>query len=181
MKTGVSCADAMTTKPVKVDVKTSIIKCAKIMKKQHVGALLVVDGDCLKGILTEQDIVRRIIALEKDFTNLMAKNVISSKLYFASPNLDIFDALLIMKNENIRHVPIIEDKKLLGLVTAKDVLKLEPQLFELLAEKIELKEAKRKPLRLSEGNCEVCGEFVESLFYVNEKTLCKKCMRLERV
>ncbi len=50
-------------------------------------------------------------------------------------------------------------------------------MFELLAEKIELKEESRKPLAISEGNCEDCGEFVEKLYFIKEKTLCKACIK----
>ena len=177
MKTGITCADAMTTDPVKVRGTVSIPDCALLMKEKHVGALLVVENNLLKGIITEQDIVRRLVAEGLDPKHTIAEDILSRRIYTIRPGDDIFEALMIMKDENVRHITVMEKGTLLGLVTAKDILKIEPQLFELLAEKIELKEESRKPLAISEGNCEDCGEFVEKLYFIKEKTLCKACIK----
>lgn len=177
MNTGITCADAMTTDPVTVRESALIPDCASLMKEKHVGALLVIEENSLKGIITEQDIVRRLVAEGLNPTETTAKDILSSKIYSITPGSDIFEALMIMKDENIRHVTVMEDNKLLGLVTGKDILKIEPQLFELLAEKIELREASRKPLGISEGNCEECGEFGEKLYFMSEKALCKACIK----
>jgi len=177
MKTGITCADAMTTEPVTIREFASIPDCASLMKEKHVGALLVVEKSSLKGIITEQDIVRRVVAEGLDPKETVAKDILSSRIYSIEPGADIFEALLVMKDENIRHVTVMDGDKLLGLVTGKDILKIEPQLFELLAEKIELREAARKPLGISEGNCDDCGKFEEKLYFMSEKTLCKECIK----
>jgi len=152
MKTGVTCADVMTTKPITVSERTSIPEVARIMKKNHVGAVLVAEDGLIKGVLTEQDIVRKLVAQDKDPLNAIVSDISSKKVHSITPGKDIFEALMVMRDHNIRHVPIVEDGgKLAGLVTAKDILKIEPDLFELLAEKIELREEERK-LRDIEGS-----------------------------
>jgi len=166
----------MTTEPVNIRESALIPDCASLMKEKHVGALLVVENKRLKGIITEQDIVRRVVAEGLNPKETIAKDILSSNIYSIPPGEDIFEALLIMKDENIRHVTVMEGDKLLGLLTGKDILKIEPQLFELLAEKIELREASRKPLGISEGNCEDCGEFGEKLYFMTNKALCKACI-----
>ena len=72
----------------------------------------------------------------------MATDIITT-----TPEEDIFEALRIMRDYNIRHLPVLHQGKFVGLVTMKDILKIEPDLYEILVEKIELREAERKPIR----------------------------------
>jgi formylmethanofuran dehydrogenase subunit E len=67
---------------------------------------------------------------------------------------------------------------MLGLLTTKDILKIQPQLFDILAQKIELREAENKPInsaKPSEGNCNKCGEYAEVLFEQDEVMVCDNC------
>ncbi|MBI2124682.1 CBS domain-containing protein, partial [Candidatus Pacearchaeota archaeon] len=146
MKTGYKVYDCMTTKPVSVSSDTSLEQCARMMAKNHVGALVIKDDHKSAGLITEQDIVRKAIAKG---INPLTKNVrdfMEKKLKTISPNDDIYDALIVMRDSNIRHLPVVDNGKMVGLLTLKDVLKIEPSLFDLLVEKFELREEKRKPI-----------------------------------
>ena len=59
---------------------------------------------------------------------------------------DIYDALVIMRDENIRHLPVVNKGEMVGLLTLKDILKIQPALFELIVEKFELREEENKPV-----------------------------------
>lgn len=180
MKTGYRVADAMTVNPVMLSKDISLQKCAKLMEKKHVGAVLVGDKENIEGLLTEQDIVRKIIGkginpLEKNVGDFMERKLLRIK-----PEEDIFDALIIMRNKNIRHLPVFEGKKFKGLLTIKDILKIQPNLFNFMVEKFELKEEKRKPTfesREKEGICNICGNYSEEVFNVDETLMCKKCKK----
>ena len=82
-----------------------------------------------------------------------------------------------MRDKQVRRLPVIEKGEFKGLVTLKDILKVEPQLFELLAEKFELRETEKKPITLPPGTCEECGKFSDKVFYTNGKTLCRSCRK----
>ena len=181
IKTGIKAADAMTEKPIYLNSDISLKNCAEEMEKNHVGAILVKENGNVAGIITEQDIVRKALAkginpLEKSVSDFMESNLTT-----ITANTNIFEALLKMKDLNIRHLPVVDGKKLLGLLTLKDVLKIEPQLFELLVDKFELKEEERKPINKpgsNEGLCQTCGEYAEKLKPKDGVLVCSNCLKI---
>lgn len=146
-KTGYTVADAMTTEPVMIAPHKTLRDAAKLMAKEHVGALLVGEGKSVVGILTEQDIVRKGVAASGNPAQRKVSSVMAKELLHTTPDEDIFEALRVMRDENIRHLPVMHEGRFVGLVTLKDILRIEPDLYEILAEKIEVREEERKPLR----------------------------------
>ena len=180
MKTGYKVYDCMTTKPVSVNSDTSLQQCAKIMAKNHVGALVIKDNHKSIGLITEQDIVRKVIGKGINPVSKKVREFMETKLKTISSNADIYDALIIMRDSNIRHLPVVDSGKMVGLLTLKDVLKIEPSLFELLVEKFELKEEKRKPIdRIiqTEAICQNCGAYSEDIRKVKGMLLCERCAK----
>ncbi|MBI2653991.1 CBS domain-containing protein [Candidatus Woesearchaeota archaeon] len=178
MKTGYKVYDCMTTKPISVSSDASLEECAKMMAKNHVGALVIKDNHESKGIITEQDIVRKVIAKGINPLTKKVKDFMARKLITISPDDDIYDALIKMRDSNIRHLPVVDNGKMVGLLTLKDVLKIEPSLFELLVEKFELREETRKPIdRIisREAICQGCGAYVEDVKKVKGSLLCERC------
>ncbi|MBS3104892.1 CBS domain-containing protein [Candidatus Woesearchaeota archaeon] len=178
MKTGYKVYDCMTTKPVSVSSDATLEQCAKAMAKNHVGALVVKDNHLSKGLITEQDIVRKALAKGINPLAKKVRDFMEKKLLTISPNDDIYEALIKMRDSNIRHLPVVNKGKMVGLLTLKDVLKIEPSLFELLVEKFELREEKRKPVdRIIEREaiCQGCGAYVEDVKKVKGSLLCERC------
>jgi CBS domain-containing protein len=178
MKTGYKVCDAMTRSPVSIDNSITLDKSAKIMEENHVGALLVRDNGKLLGLLTEQDIVRRAIAKGKDPKKTKVKDIMVTKLKTIAPEKDIYDALMVMRDMNIRHLPVMDGKKMMGLLTLKDILKIQPQLFEIMVEKFELREEENKPIfgEGEEGVCESCGRKSKHLNDIKGTLLCSECI-----
>jgi len=83
----------------------------------------------------------------------------------------------------VKYLPVEHKGKFLGLLTLKDILKVQPQLFEIIAEKIELREERRKPVRsFAEGNegiCELCGCYTGELHEVYGVFMCLNCKDYE--
>mgnify|MGYP001610067957 CR=1 FL=1 len=178
MKTGYKVHDCMTTKPISVSSEVSLEECAKVMDKNHVGALVIKDNHESKGLITEQDIVRKVIANGINPLTKKVKDFMEKKLLTIKPNDDIYDALIKMRDSNIRHLPVVDNGKMIGLLTLKDILKIEPQLFELLVEKFQLREETRKPINRiisNEAICQGCGAYVENVKKVNRMLLCERC------
>ncbi len=178
MKTGYKVYNCMTTKPISVTSDTTLEECAKAMVTNHVGALVIKDDNKSKGLITEQDIVRKVIAKGINPLTKKVKDFMEIKLITIGSNDDIYDALIKMRDQNIRHLPVVENGKMVGLLTLKDILKIEPQLFELLVEKFELREESRKPISRiipNEGICQACGAYVENIKKVKGSLLCERC------
>lgn len=179
IRTGVKIADAMTAKPISVAPEMNIQDCANVMFKSHVGSLVIMKSNKLAGIITEQDIVRKVVAQKMDPSKTKVKDVMITKLITAEPSDDIYDALVLMRDNNIRHLPITYKGKLEGYLTIKDVLKIQPQLFEIIVEKFELREEQNKPLGVGPGQevCDICGLPSDRLYKVDGDMCCRLCMR----
>lgn len=182
MKTRVKVSDAMTLSPVFVNYNDSVEKCAKVMAKKHVGSLLILKNKKLAGLVTEQDIVRKTLGAGKNPANMKISDIMIKKITTIEPNKDIYDALVIMKKKNIRQLPVMHKKALVGFLTLKDILKIEPQLFDILVEKFEIRESGRKPIRRKpyvEGECESCSNYGQ-LYNINDEWICEECRDAKR-
>ena len=150
MKTGFLVCDAMTQRPISVEHNTTIVRCSEIMAENHVSTLIVKKSNQLVGLLTEKDIVRKVVAEALDPSKSIASEVAETNFPTISPEKDIYDAIILMRDKNVRHLPVMSKKSLVGFLTGKDILKIHPQLFEFLADKIELREWERKMSALKE-------------------------------
>jgi len=178
-KTGYKICDAMTKKPVSVSPETSVEDCALKMMNNHVGSLVIIKDSKLLGILSDRDIVRRVIATKLNPKELKAEEVMIKKVITIGPEKDIYDALKKMRDSDVRHLPIMNKKEMVGLLTLKDILKIQPELFELMVEKFELREEERKPIfggPISEGICEACGFPSTNLREIEGSFLCTRCV-----
>jgi len=146
MKTGIRVIEAMTRSPVVVKPNEKIINCANKMIKHQIGSLIVEEKGELLGIVTEKDFVERVIAKNLDINKIEIKNIMSSKLIKISPHLDLYDALLFMSREEVRRLPVVEEGKFIGLLTYKDILKIQPDLYDISIEKFKLNSEKERLL-----------------------------------
>ena len=144
MRTGLSVAEIMTRRPVTIPKNLSVRAAAQIMKQQGVGSLLVVEADELLGILTKSDILQEVVAEARDAEQLRVEEIMTEEVIIIKPSQDVFEALETMKDNDVRHLPVIEEEALVGFLTIKDVVKVNPALFEIIHEEITLREEERK-------------------------------------
>lgn len=178
MQTGIKVYDAMTEQPIFLSPDDTLEKCAAIMQDKHVGTVIIQEGQEVIGIISDQDIVRKVIAKGKNPIGKKVKDFMETKLITITPDKDIFEAIVMMRDANIRHLPVVDGPKIMGLLTLKDILKIEPQLFELLIDQINLREEERKPINRNkpdEGVCELCGEYTEHIILKNGSRVCENC------
>jgi CBS domain-containing protein len=110
----------------------TVSAAAKLMATRKVGAVMVVEEQKLVGIFTERDIVCRVIAQERDAQTTRLAEVMTTAPQTIDPENSFGYALLMMQENGFRHVPVVENGKLIGIVSARDAL--DPELEELLAE-----------------------------------------------
>lgn len=146
MDTNFKVIDAMTKSPITISPDISVQECAELMKSKNVGSLLVMEDKNLVGIITEQDIVRKAVAPNKNLVETNAKNIMAVNISTIEPHVDLFEAISSMAQLDIRHLPVIDDGEFVGLLTAKDILKIEPALFEIMVDSFEIKREPHKPL-----------------------------------
>lgn len=110
----------------------TVSAAAKLMAKRNVGAVMVVERESVVGIFTERDALIRVIAQGRDAQTTRLAEVMTSAPESVDPDKSFGYALLIMHENGFRHVPVIEDGKLVGIVSARDAL--DPELDEFLVE-----------------------------------------------
>ncbi len=179
MKTGYTVADCMTENPLTTGPETTIKETAKLMKKNKLGSIIILENNKPTGIVTNQDLVFRVIAKGYSAKNPIEK-IMSKSIVRISPSLDIFEALDVMNKNLIRHLSVVNKGKLVGYITLKDILKIEPALFDLYADKIDARlqgDNNLNPLYDNDGICGMCGNYAKRLFNVNGTKVCNICKK----
>ena len=123
-------------------------------------------------------LVRKVLSQSLDVNSTKAKDVMQQDVKSIEPNEDVYAAIMKMRDYNIKQLPVVDSGKLVGLLTMKDVLKIEPQLFELLVEKINVREGDKTPVSLkpvAEGVCELCGEYTQKVTETDSVYMCDAC------
>ncbi len=148
-------------------------------ERYRVGSILILENNKLKGIITEQDIIYKVVLKTMDPKKTRVSEVMTADMVTITPDKDIYDALEVMRNNELRRLPVVDNnKELVGFLTLKDILKIEPDLFELIAENMQLKEEHLKPLydKIDGGVCELCGKVSDSLVRKKDTVVCPDCI-----
>ena len=105
-----------------VDPETSVLNTVKRLNEKRIGALLVMDGDHLEGIFSERDLVR--LMAEKGVACLHQRvgDVMTSQVYVVKPATSVDDCMALMTEKGIRHLPVMEGKEVMGIVSNRDVV-----------------------------------------------------------
>lgn len=111
---------------------TTVSKAAKLMARKNVGAVMVVEEEKLVGIFTERDAVFRVMAQGRDAKATRLSEVMTLEPQTVDPDKTFGFAMLIMQENGFRHVPVIENGKPIGIVSARNAL--DPELEEFVSE-----------------------------------------------
>ncbi len=106
-----------------VSPSTSVLDALQVMMDKNISALLVMESDELKGIFTERDYARKIILQGKSSKETLIKDIMTAKLETVNLNSTIDHCMQIMTNRHIRHLPIVEDGKVGGMISIGDLVK----------------------------------------------------------
>lgn len=113
--------DIMTTTVESVSPDTDLVMIARRMKELNVGAVPVVEGDQLIGIITDRDIVVRVVAEGQNPQDVQARNYLTPDPTTISPDADVKEASELMAREQIRRLPVVEGGRLVGFVSIGDL------------------------------------------------------------
>jgi CBS domain-containing protein len=99
-----------------------ILDAAKLMKKERIGSIIVIDEkNAIIGLITERDLVYRILAEGLDPNKLTVKDVMTTKITTLKPYATIIDAIKTMKEHNIKRIPITRNNKIVGIITEREI------------------------------------------------------------
>ena len=110
----------------------SVSAAAKLMTKSKVSAVMVLENDNLIGIFTERDAVSRVIAVDRNVLTTLLSEVMTRSPKTITPDRTFGYALLLMSENDFRHVPVVDNGRVVGMVSARNAL--DPELEEFVAE-----------------------------------------------
>jgi CBS domain-containing protein len=101
----------------------SVYEALELMARENVGAVLVMEGDTVAGILSERDCVRKVDLEGKTAKTTKVSEIMTSKVIYIEVTQPLEECMALMIDKNIRHLPVFDNGKMLGLVSVRDVLK----------------------------------------------------------
>jgi len=166
-------SDVMSARVVTIAPDMNVADAAKIMKKEDIGSIVIVQGGKPVGIMTREDITNRVAAADKQPSKVHVKDVMTSPLVTVSPDEDIVEAANRMSKYGYERMPVKSLNKLVGFISVRDILRVSPGLLELLREHFGAEQGQEnEPEGTEAGECELCGNFSESLHKINDRWVC---------
>jgi len=178
--------DVMSSPVVTVREDDTVEKVAKLMDEYSIGSVVVVrDKDEPVGVITERDIVRKVVAKDRKPSEVRAAEIMSTPLFTIEPDKDVKEAARTMGRYDIRRLIVMHKGKMVGIVSSRDILQAVPSLLDLMIEKCRAglvsppeEEVEAVPMA---GYCELCGRWSDTLIEVNGQFICEECRaELER-
>ena len=165
--------ELMSKNPVTVSPDASVSEAAELIRDRGVGSLIIVDGQTPVGIVTERDLVTKVMASGRSLSGTKVRDVMSTPLVSVHPHMETVEAAQKMAKLKIRRLAVIDSGKLVGLIAENDILRIFPQLIEVT------REYERAGLIANlkgiEGHCESCGIFSTDLRAEGGLLACPEC------
>ena len=176
--------EIMSVNVVTMPPDATVLEVAKSMAKIDIGSIVIVKAERAIGIITETDIVTRVVAEQKDPKTTKAMDVMSSPLIHITPNTALTEAMRVMTRAGIRRVAILKNDSLAGIITSRDILRWSPELIDVMVESLRLKNEQGSVVVAEEdeiiaygGVCDVCGEYSIDLALADGEYICEECRR----
>lgn len=114
-------SEIMSRNIASIQMDASVAEAAEIMTSRKISCIIVMDGDDVAGVLTEKDLLGRVVALQRDPANTRMEEVMSSPVMSVLSNFSVYSASKVMEEMNIRRLVIMKDKRLCGVLTQTDI------------------------------------------------------------
>ena len=130
--------EIMSSPVVTVDAENTVKEVGEVMRRERKGCVIVTSNGKPIGIISDSDLVKRVVAENKRASELKAKDIMSSPLITVSPDDDIMVAVRKMKRSNIHRLPVVEKGKVVGIISLSDIAKTSPEMLDLLEYRLKM-------------------------------------------
>ena len=168
--------EAMSSPVITIDEDRNIVEVAKMMKDNKIGAVIVAGGDSKPvGIVTERDIVVRVVAKGAVPKDIRVKEVMTSPLKMVEPETSLIDAMSLMGRLNIRRLGVTYKGELAGVVSDRDILRIVPTIIEIVQQRSRIRSDETLSGPSLAGYCDGCGIYSTNLRAVSGEFICEDC------
>jgi CBS domain-containing protein len=101
----------------------TVLDALRLMAEQEIGALPVMDGDRLVGLISERDYARKVILLDRKSSDTRVRDIMTNRVPCVSPTRTVEECMALMTDKRVRHLPVLRDGHLIGLVSIGDLVK----------------------------------------------------------
>ncbi len=174
----ITVADAMTRGVICVDSQDTVMSAAQVMKKNDISGVIVTAKGEGVGVVTERDIICKVIADGLKPASIAVSEVMTSPLITIAPTASIDDAARMMRNKDIRRLVVNDGKRIIGLLSEFDIVRIEPALHLLIKEQSrwDIYEAHAAKTGAISGLCESCENYSDSLANLDGRLICEDCI-----
>ncbi len=130
----VKVGDVMVKRVIVINADVNVKEAAKVMNDNEIGSLIVVEEDKAVGILTERDLLKKIVATAADPEKVKVRDIMSSPLVVVDPDANLEDAIRLMFEVKVKRLPVVKHGQLVGLLSLTDACRLQPQMIQLVKE-----------------------------------------------
>jgi CBS domain-containing protein len=122
-----SVAQILKSKPDQavytIAASDSVYSAISLMAEKHIGALIVTDGGGIAGIITERDYARKVVLMDRSSKTTPVRDIMTPHVRFVEPEQTSYDCMALMTERRMRHLPVLENGKLIGMVSIGDLVK----------------------------------------------------------
>ncbi|MBK6982991.1 MAG: CBS domain-containing protein [Betaproteobacteria bacterium] len=118
-------ADMLKAKPsrmVSVKPEDSVLDAIKVMASENIGAAIVMSGEKLVGIFSERDYARKVVLKGRSSEKTKVEEIMTANVVCVSPRAKSRDCMALMSEKNIRHLPVVDDGRVIGMVSIRDIV-----------------------------------------------------------
>jgi CBS domain-containing protein len=174
MQSDIPVKEIMTREVCTSKKDESLLNASRKMIKFGVGSIVVIEDHKALGIVTERDILIKVVAKNKVPSKVKLEDIMSYPLITIKPDTSVREASEIMQKKGIRRLPVVENGDLAGIITDNDILSVSLDLGEMMGL------LREEPPYVEEmaGKCERCGRFTDNLIEMDGSRLCEDCAEL---
>lgn len=172
--------DIMAKPVLTIDVSKNSKFAAELMKRTRTYTLVVTKNNKPVGIVTDSDLIKKVVAKNSKPSSVPIKKIMSTPIVTAGLNETALEITRKMKRSNIKRLPVIDNGKLVGIVSLSDIARASPELIDLLEYKLLMKEAEPEiKEKFTSGICESCDNYNQNLQNVDGRWVCEDCREEE--
>jgi CBS domain-containing protein len=172
--------EVMSKPAITIDVDATARDAGALMRRTRRGFVIITTKEGLPvGVISDSDLIKHVVEKDQAASQVRLRDIMSRRIVSIGPNENVLEAVRKMKRNNIKQLPVIEGKKVLGVISLADVARTSPEMIDLLEYRLRMKE---RPPEIKEeftaGICDRCLNYYARLRKVDDEWVCESCTEL---